>query len=63
MYQIFETIRQDREGRQVNYSVVQEAIMSLGKEPLLVVCFQLCPGSKEIILCRIDSLVHIVQFS
>ncbi|KAG0028351.1 hypothetical protein BGZ81_004802 [Podila clonocystis] len=29
MYQIFETIRQDREGRQVNYSVVQEAILSL----------------------------------
>ncbi|KAF9918224.1 hypothetical protein FBU30_000313 [Linnemannia zychae] len=29
MYQIFETIRQDREGRQVNYSVVQETILSL----------------------------------
>ncbi|KAF9333405.1 Cullin-2 [Podila minutissima] len=29
MYQIFETIRQDREGRQVNYSAVQEAILSL----------------------------------
>ncbi|KAG0343849.1 hypothetical protein BG004_004956 [Podila humilis] len=29
MYQIFETIRQDREGSQVNYSVVQEAILSL----------------------------------
>ncbi|KAF9175577.1 Cullin-2 [Mortierella sp. AD011] len=29
MYQIFETIRQDREGHQVNSSVVQEAILSL----------------------------------
>ncbi|KAF9427117.1 Cullin-2 [Podila epigama] len=29
MNQIFETIRQDREGRQVNYSAVQEAILSL----------------------------------
>ncbi|KAF9903555.1 hypothetical protein EC991_003721 [Linnemannia zychae] len=29
LYQIFETIRQDREGQSVNYSVVQEAILSL----------------------------------
>lgn len=40
MYQIFETIRQDREGRQVNYSVVQEAILSLGKDPSHVVVLQ-----------------------
>jgi hypothetical protein len=32
LYQIFETIRQDRDGQPVNYSVVQEAILSLGKE-------------------------------
>ncbi|KAF9087137.1 hypothetical protein BGX23_008323 [Mortierella sp. AD031] len=29
LYQIFETIRQDREGQPVNYAVVQEAILSL----------------------------------
>ncbi|KAG0288181.1 hypothetical protein BGZ98_004352, partial [Dissophora globulifera] len=29
MYQIFETIRQDREGKEVNASVVQDAILSL----------------------------------
>jgi len=30
MYQVFDTILQDREGKQVNYSVVQSTILSLG---------------------------------